>query len=79
LQVGEYSSGPVWGRIADLRGPRIPLIGASIRLLLGYSGIKCIYDDGVGGGTTVSALHESLERRSSNPPSSRLSVSWHGK
>ncbi|KIJ58855.1 hypothetical protein HYDPIDRAFT_101889 [Hydnomerulius pinastri MD-312] len=55
--VGVYSSGPVWGRIVDLRGPRIPLIGASICLLLGYSGIKRIYDDGVGGGTTVSALH----------------------
>ncbi|KIJ58859.1 hypothetical protein HYDPIDRAFT_33771 [Hydnomerulius pinastri MD-312] len=55
--VGVYSYGPVWGRILDLRGPRIPFIGASIYLLLGYSGIKRIYDDGVGGRTTVSALH----------------------
>ncbi|KIJ58487.1 hypothetical protein HYDPIDRAFT_44450 [Hydnomerulius pinastri MD-312] len=55
--VGVYSSGLVWGRIVDLRGPRIPLIGASICLLFGYSGIKRIYGDGVGGGTTVSALH----------------------
>ncbi|KIJ58792.1 hypothetical protein HYDPIDRAFT_44335 [Hydnomerulius pinastri MD-312] len=55
--VGVYSSGPVWGRIVDLRGPRIPFIGASICPLFGYSGIKRIYDDGVGGGTTVSALH----------------------
>ncbi|KAF9224559.1 MFS general substrate transporter [Gyrodon lividus] len=55
--IGVYSSGPVWGRIVDLRGPRIPLIGASICLLVGYAGIKRIYDDGIGDAATVSPLH----------------------
>ncbi|KAH7927046.1 MFS general substrate transporter [Leucogyrophana mollusca] len=44
--VGVYSSGPVWGRIVDAKGPRIPLIGAFICLLLGYFGIRRIFDNG---------------------------------
>ncbi|KIJ05559.1 hypothetical protein PAXINDRAFT_93298, partial [Paxillus involutus ATCC 200175] len=55
--VGVYSSGPVWGRIVDTKGPRIPLIGAFFLLLVGYSGIKKMYDDGIGDASTVSALH----------------------
>ncbi|KAH7881863.1 major facilitator superfamily domain-containing protein [Phlebopus sp. FC_14] len=55
--VGVYSSGPVWGRIVDLKGSRIPLIGAFVCLLFGYSGIKRMYDDGVGDGATVSTFH----------------------
>ena len=55
--MGVNISGPVWGRIVDRKGPRIPLIGASIFLLVGYSGIKQMYDDGIGNGTTVSPLH----------------------
>jgi hypothetical protein len=58
--VGVNTSGPVWGRIVDHKGPRIPLIGASICLLVGYLGIKQMYDDGVGNGTTVSPLHFTL-------------------
>jgi MFS family permease len=45
--VGVYSCGPIWGRIVDKRGPRIPLIGAFILLLLGYSGIKHFFDTGL--------------------------------
>jgi len=55
--MGVYSSGPVWGRIVDTKGPRIPLIGAFFLLLVGYSGIKKMYDDGIGDASTVSALH----------------------
>ncbi|KAG6375350.1 major facilitator superfamily domain-containing protein [Boletus reticuloceps] len=55
--MGVYTSGPVWGRIVDHKGPRIPLIGASICLLVGYLGIKQMYDDGVGSAATVSPLH----------------------
>ncbi|KAG9309730.1 major facilitator superfamily domain-containing protein [Chiua virens] len=58
--MGVYTSGPAWGRIVDRKGPRIPLIGASICLLVGYFGIKQMYDDGIGNGATVSALHFTL-------------------
>jgi MFS family permease len=53
--VGVYSSSPVWGRVVDSKGTRIPLIGASACLLIGYLGIKHMYDDGAG--DTVSFLH----------------------
>lgn len=55
--MGVYTSGPVWGRIVDRKGPRIPLIGASICLFVGYIGIRQMYDDGIGDGATVSPLH----------------------
>ncbi|EGN92319.1 hypothetical protein SERLA73DRAFT_191271 [Serpula lacrymans var. lacrymans S7.3] len=45
--MGVYSSGPIWGRIVDGRGPRIPLIGAFGFLLMGYIGIKRVFDVGV--------------------------------
>ncbi|KAI5997364.1 hypothetical protein EDC04DRAFT_2612588 [Pisolithus marmoratus] len=38
--AGVYVSGPIWGRIVDSRGPRIPLTGAFLCFLVGYSGIK---------------------------------------
>ncbi|KAH7916644.1 major facilitator superfamily domain-containing protein [Hygrophoropsis aurantiaca] len=44
--VGVYSSGPVWGRILDAKGSRIPLAGAFICLLFGYFGIRHIFDAG---------------------------------
>ncbi|KAG2124677.1 major facilitator superfamily domain-containing protein [Suillus clintonianus] len=53
--VGVYLSGPAWGRVVDSRGPRIPLITASVCLLVGYLGIKRIYDGGVG--TASSFMH----------------------
>ena len=57
LIVGVYVFGPVWGRIADAKGTRIPLIGAFISLLVGYMGIKRMYDDGIGSGASISPVH----------------------
>ncbi|KAL4067164.1 major facilitator superfamily domain-containing protein [Scleroderma yunnanense] len=54
---GVYVSGPIWGRIVDVQGPRIPLTGAFVCLLVGYTGIKRIYDDGIGPGTSISPVH----------------------
>lgn len=55
--VGVYSSGPIWGRIIDLRGPRIPLTGAFLCLLGGYSGIRYLYNSGLpSGANTISTL-----------------------
>ena len=51
---------PVWGRIVDRKGPRIPLVGASICLLVGYLGTKQMYDDGIGNDMTVSPFHFAL-------------------
>ena len=45
--VGMYTSGPVWGRIVDTRGPRISLASSFLLLLLGYSGIRYIFDAGI--------------------------------
>lgn len=53
-------SSPVWGRIVDRKGPRIPLIWASFFLFIGYLGIKKMYDDGTDDGLTVSTLHLTL-------------------
>ena len=41
-------SGPVLGRIVDTRGPRPLLIAAFLLLLSGYSGIRGIFDAGLG-------------------------------
>ncbi|KAK2459401.1 hypothetical protein APHAL10511_008588 [Amanita phalloides] len=55
--IGVYSSGPIWGRFVDLRGPRIPLLSAFFLLLIGYYGIRHIYDQGLSPGeTTVSVF-----------------------
>ncbi|KAG1838706.1 major facilitator superfamily domain-containing protein [Suillus subalutaceus] len=53
--VGVYLSGPAWGRVVDSKGPRIPLISAFACLVIGYLGIKHIYDDGAG--TAISFMH----------------------
>ena len=45
--VGMSISGPVWGRIVDTRGPRISLASSFLLLLLGYSGIRYIFDAGI--------------------------------
>ncbi|KAF8833775.1 hypothetical protein BDN67DRAFT_683081 [Paxillus ammoniavirescens] len=51
----------------DTKGPRIPLIGAFTLPLVGYSGIKKMYDDGVvGDAATVSTVHFA------DPPNIRL-------
>ncbi|KAF8655191.1 hypothetical protein AX16_003223 [Volvariella volvacea WC 439] len=45
--VGVYSTGPIWGRLVDTRGPKIPLTFAFLFLLSGYSGIRHFFDAGV--------------------------------
>ena len=47
FSVGVYSSGPIWGRIVDSRGPRILLACSFVFLLVGYSGIRYLYDSGL--------------------------------
>ncbi|KAI9466659.1 major facilitator superfamily domain-containing protein [Lactarius psammicola] len=46
--VGMYTSGLFWGRVGDARGPRPLLVGAFIFLLTGYSGIRGLFDAGLG-------------------------------
>lgn len=43
--MGVYSTGPLLGRIVDARGPRHLLAGAFICLLVGYLGIRYIFDN----------------------------------
>ncbi|KAH6890095.1 hypothetical protein BKA70DRAFT_1329013, partial [Coprinopsis sp. MPI-PUGE-AT-0042] len=50
--VGVYSSGPIWGRIVDSRGPRILLACGFCFLLGGYLGMKHIFDAGLSEGQT---------------------------
>lgn len=45
--VGVYLSGPLWGRIVDKRGPRILFICGFTFLLIGYSGMRYLYDTGL--------------------------------
>jgi MFS family permease len=55
--VGVYSSGPIWGRLVDTRGPRILLASAFLFLLTGYSGMRYIFDSGVPtSATTISTF-----------------------
>ncbi|KAH0826447.1 hypothetical protein J3R83DRAFT_5433 [Lanmaoa asiatica] len=58
--VGVYKPGPVWGCIVDTEGPRTLLISASICLVVGYLGMKQMYDDSIGNGATVSMPHLTL-------------------
>ncbi|TEB28962.1 MFS general substrate transporter [Coprinellus micaceus] len=45
--IGVYTTGPIWGRIVDSRGPRI-LLGCGFAFLLGgYLGIRHLYDGGL--------------------------------
>ena len=39
-----YASAPFLGKLADSRGPRLSLALASVLLLVGYLGIKAVYD-----------------------------------
>ncbi|KAJ3562470.1 hypothetical protein NP233_g9551 [Leucocoprinus birnbaumii] len=54
--VGVQGSGPIWGRIADKRGPRIPLAGAFALILTGYSGIRYLFDSGTLEGTEAASV-----------------------
>lgn len=55
VPVGVYSSGPVWGRFVDTRGPRVPLACAFLLLLSGYSGIRHFFDGGIPDSATTLA------------------------
>ena len=46
-KVGISSSGPIWGRIVDSRGPRILLACSFVFLLGGFSGIRYLYNSGL--------------------------------
>ncbi|KAL1699492.1 major facilitator superfamily domain-containing protein [Schizophyllum commune] len=45
--VGVYASAPLWGKLVDARGPKPGFICAFVLLLVGYMGIKILYDAGV--------------------------------
>ena len=47
FSVGVFSTGPIWGRIVDSRGPRVMLACSFVFLLGGYSGIRYLYDSGL--------------------------------
>ena len=49
-------SGPFLGKVVDARGPRPLLIAAFIFLLSGYTGIRGIFDAGLGEGKDLSTL-----------------------
>lgn len=42
--VGVYGSSPFAGKLADSRGPRVSLALSFFLLLIGYLGIKTVYD-----------------------------------
>jgi len=52
--VGVYMSGPFLGKIADTRSPRLLLTVGFISLLSGYTGIRGIFDMGLGEATELS-------------------------
>ncbi|KZT13250.1 MFS general substrate transporter [Laetiporus sulphureus 93-53] len=45
--IGVYGSAPIWGRIADTRGPRSLLVMAFFALAIGYTGIRYFFDKGL--------------------------------
>ncbi|KAI6160923.1 major facilitator superfamily domain-containing protein [Pisolithus thermaeus] len=55
--AGVSVSGPIWGRIVDFRGPQIPLVGAFVFSLVGYAGLKRMYDEGADSETSISSAH----------------------
>lgn len=52
--VGVYSITPIVGRIVDARGPRYVLVAACLLLLVGYSVIRAIYDNGAPSSGSIS-------------------------
>lgn len=53
LVVGSNLSGPIWGRLIDKTGPRLPLIASSVCYLIGFGGITRVYDVGIGTETSL--------------------------
>lgn len=49
-------SGPFLGKIVDTRGPQPLLVVSFIALLSGYSGIRGLFDAGLGNATELSQL-----------------------
>ena len=54
--VGVYMTGPLVGKVVDAKGPRPLLIAAFILLLSGYSGIRGLFDAGLGSAAELSKL-----------------------
>lgn len=50
--VGVYGTAPLWGRIVDSKGPKVLLIIGFVSLLVGYNGIRYLYDTGLPDGAT---------------------------
>ncbi|KAH7106945.1 MFS general substrate transporter [Auriculariales sp. MPI-PUGE-AT-0066] len=44
IVVGVYTSGPLWGKLVDSRGPLIPFTCGLVLLSTGYLGIRCFYE-----------------------------------
>jgi MFS family permease len=49
-------SGPFWGKIVDTKGPRPLLISSFVFLLVGYTGIRGLFDAGLGNEAELSRL-----------------------
>lgn len=41
--LGVYLTGPIWGKIIDVHGPRMPLISAAILTFIGYQSVRLFY------------------------------------
>jgi MFS family permease len=57
ILAGVYLTGPFLGKIVDTRGPRPLLITAFLVLLSGYSGIRRIFNAGLGEEAELGWLH----------------------
>lgn len=44
--MGVYCTGPLFGRLVDRRGPKLPLLLAALLLFAGYTGTRSIYISG---------------------------------
>ncbi|KAF8262614.1 major facilitator superfamily domain-containing protein [Lactarius quietus] len=60
ILVGASTSGLLWGRIGDSRGPRPLLVGAFLFLLTGYTGIRILFDAGLGEAHELSRVRLAL-------------------
>lgn len=58
--LGVYSSGPVWGKMIDTRGPTLPLIIAGCMQFLGYFVIRMFYNGFSAGSTHLDVAFTAL-------------------